>query len=50
MEAALKQVERCPARVGADRSLDKGMRDAVLFLPQEGIAFMSDLLFVVYHP
>jgi cyclase len=24
--------------------------DAVLFLPQEGIAFMSDLLFIGYHP
>lgn len=24
--------------------------DAVLFLPQEGIAFMSDLLFIDYHP
>jgi glyoxylase-like metal-dependent hydrolase (beta-lactamase superfamily II) len=24
--------------------------DAVLFLPQEGIAFMSDLLFIEYHP
>jgi cyclase len=25
-------------------------RDAVLFLPQEGIAFMSDLLFIGHHP
>jgi glyoxylase-like metal-dependent hydrolase (beta-lactamase superfamily II) len=24
--------------------------DAVLFLPQEGIAFLSDLLFIDYHP
>ena len=24
--------------------------DAVLFLPEEGIAFMSDLLFIGYHP
>jgi len=24
--------------------------DAVLFLPQEGIAFMSDLLFIGHHP
>jgi glyoxylase-like metal-dependent hydrolase (beta-lactamase superfamily II) len=24
--------------------------DAVLFLPQEGIAFMSDLLFIDHHP
>jgi glyoxylase-like metal-dependent hydrolase (beta-lactamase superfamily II) len=42
---------------GTDRSaevisFDGGhtQNDAVLFLPQEGIAFMSDLLFIEYHP
>jgi glyoxylase-like metal-dependent hydrolase (beta-lactamase superfamily II) len=42
---------------GTDRSaelisFDGGhtQSDAVLFLPQEGIAFMSDLLFIEYHP
>lgn len=42
---------------GTDRSaevisFDGGhtQNDAVLFLPQEGIIFMSDLLFIGYHP
>ena len=42
---------------GADRSAEliafvggHTESDAVLFLPQEGIAFMSDLLFIGHHP
>jgi glyoxylase-like metal-dependent hydrolase (beta-lactamase superfamily II) len=42
---------------GTDRSAEviafargHSASDAVLFLPQEGIAFMSDLLFIGYHP
>jgi cyclase len=47
----------CLALHGTDRSAEliafvggHTESDAVLFLPQEGIAFMSDLLFIGHHP